>query len=72
MKQLRIMSPLARNFSSLSGVLVLLSTSSGLVEDGIYNLNFLSEEQNELKVSDCKMDLNYLLNQILLLLFRII
>ncbi|CAB4430727.1 unnamed protein product [Rhizophagus irregularis] len=30
--------------------------------DEIYNPNFHSEEQDELKVSDYKMDLNYLLN----------
>ncbi|CAB4493089.1 unnamed protein product [Rhizophagus irregularis] len=30
--------------------------------DEIYDPNFHSEEQAELKVSDCKMDLNYLLN----------
>ncbi|CAB4441384.1 unnamed protein product [Rhizophagus irregularis] len=31
-------------------------------DDEIYDPNFHSEEQAELKVSDCKMDLNYLLN----------
>ncbi|GBC13726.2 kinase-like domain-containing protein [Rhizophagus irregularis DAOM 181602=DAOM 197198] len=31
-------------------------------DDEMYDPNFLSEEQDELKVSDSKMDLNYLLN----------
>ncbi|CAB4442843.1 unnamed protein product [Rhizophagus irregularis] len=32
-----------------------------LDDDKIYNPNFHLEEQDELKVSDCKMDLNYYL-----------
>ncbi|RGB34531.1 kinase-like domain-containing protein [Rhizophagus diaphanus] len=41
---------------------VKLNNNNDKDDDKIYNPNFHSEEQDELKVSDCKMDLNYLLN----------
>ncbi|CAB4430728.1 unnamed protein product [Rhizophagus irregularis] len=41
---------------------VKLNNNNDKDDDEIYNPNFHPEEQDELKVSDCKMDLNYLLN----------
>ncbi|PKC59278.1 hypothetical protein RhiirA1_469687 [Rhizophagus irregularis] len=41
---------------------VRLNNSNYKDDDKIYNPNFHLEEQDELKVSDCKMSLNYLLN----------